>query len=167
MAVTFSQKEMKLLEDQKNHEQICIAKYTNYAAQAKDGQLKQIFDANAQSEREHLSSINQLISGQVPQMNQGKGASQASGSQASAAMNNTPTAGMKNAQAGAGMVSDKDMCTDMLMTEKYVSGAYDTSIFEFQNTNVRDVLSHIQKEEQKHGEAISQYMQKQGLYTVQ
>ncbi len=168
MAVTFSQKEMKLLEDQKSHEEICIAKYTNYAAQAKDSQLKQIFSASAQSEREHLNTINQLISGQVPQMNQGKGSAQASGGQASAAaMNNTPTAGMNNAQAGADRVSDKDMCTDMLMTEKYVSGAYDTSIFEFQNTNVRDVLNHIQKEEQKHGESISQYMQKQGLYTVQ
>lgn len=168
MAVTFSQKEMKLLEDQKNHEQICIAKYTNYAAQAGDSQLKQIFNASAQSEKEHLNSINQLINGQVPQINQGKGAAQASGSQASAAaMNNTPAAGMNKAQTGAGRVSDKDMCTDMLMTEKYVSGAYDTSIFEFQNTNVRDVLNHIQKEEQKHGESISQYMQSQGMYTAQ
>lgn len=168
MAVTFSQKEIKLLEDQKNHEQICIAKYTNYAAQAGDSQLKQIFSANAQSEKEHLNSINQLMNGQVPQMNQGKGAAQASGNQASAAaMNNTPAVGMNKAQAGAGRVSDKDMCTDMLMTEKYVSGSYDTSIFEFQNTNVRDVLNHIQKEEQKHGEAISQYMQNQGMYTVQ
>lgn len=160
MAVTFSQKEMKLLEDQKKHEQICIAKYTNYANQAKDGQLKQIFNQTAQSEREHLSSINQLLSGQIPQLNKQGGSGQAAGGQASAA-------GMSSAQAGMSGVSDKDMCTDMLMTEKYVSGAYDTSIFEFQNTNVRDVLNHIQKEEQKHGEAISQYMQSNGMYTVQ
>ena len=187
MAVTFSQKEIKLLEDQKNHEQICIAKYTNYANQAKDSQLKQIFNASAQSEREHLNSINQLINGQIPQLNKQGGSGQTAGGQASAAAggsasmsagvggsrvaatgtSGTSAAGMGNAQAGMSGVSDKDMCTDMLMTEKYVSGAYDTSIFEFQNTNVRDVLNHIQKEEQKHGEAISQYMQKQGMYTVQ
>lgn len=162
MAITFTQKEMKLLEDQKTHEQICIEKYTNYAAQAKDSQLKQIFNANAQSEREHLSSINQLISGQIPQMNQqqNQGAGQNAGNQA-------PAAGMNNTKTGMTGASDKDLCTDMLMTEKYVSGAYDTSIFEFNNTNVRDVLNHIQKEEQKHGEAISQYMQEKGLYSAQ
>lgn len=161
MAVTFSQKEMKLLEDQKNHEQICIAKYTNYANRASDSQLKQIFSANAQSEREHLDSINQLINGQIPQLNKQGGSGQAAGGQAPAAT------GMSNAQTGMSVANDKDLCTDMLMTEKYVSGAYDTSIFEFQNTNVRDVLNHIQKEEQKHGEAIAQYMLSKGMYTVQ
>jgi spore coat protein CotF len=59
------------------------------------------------------------------------------------------------------------MCTDMLMTEKYVSGAYDTAIFEFKDTGVRDVLNHIQKEEQKHGEAIYKYMESKGLYKAQ
>ena len=53
------------------------------------------------------------------------------------------------------------------MTEKYVSAAYNTAIFEFKDTNVRDVLNHIQKEEQKHGEAIFQYMNSKGLYNVQ
>ena len=61
--------------------------------------------------------------------------------------------------------SDKDLCTDMLMTEKYVSGAYDTAIFEFKDAKVRDVLNHIQKEEQKHGEAIFCYMQSKGMYS--
>ncbi len=78
-----------------------------------------------------------------------------------------PAVGMNNAQAGMTGASDKDMCIDMLMAEKYVSSAYNTSIFEFSNTNVRDVLNHIQKEEQKHGEAITQYMQAKGLYTAQ
>jgi spore coat protein CotF len=62
--------------------------------------------------------------------------------------------------------SDKDLCTDMLMTEKYVSGAYDTAIFEFKDASVRDVLNHIQKEEQKHGEAIFAYMQSKGMYKL-
>ena len=153
MEITLSQKERMLLEDQKNHEQICIEKYTNYANQAKDAQLKQIFIANAQVERNHLNSINQLLSGKLPQMNQQQNTN------SNQTMNNTQTAGVG--------LSDKDMCTDLLMTEKYVSGAYDTTIFEFRDTRVRDVLNHIQKEEQKHGEAIFQYMESKGMYNAQ
>ena len=63
-------------------------------------------------------------------------------------------------------ISDKDMCMDMLSTEKYVSGTYNTAIFEFKDTQVRDVLNHIQKEEQQHGEAISSYMISKGMYTL-
>jgi spore coat protein CotF len=54
----------------------------------------------------------------------------------------------------------------MLMTEKYVSGAYDTAIFEFRDPNIRQILNHIQKEEQEHGEGIFQYMQGHGMYQV-
>lgn len=52
------------------------------------------------------------------------------------------------------------------MTEKYVSGVYNTSIFEFKDTRVSDILNHIQKEEQKHGEAIFQYMDSKGMYNA-
>jgi spore coat protein CotF len=159
MDITLSNKERMLLEDQKGHEQICIEKYTNYANQAKDTQLKQIFNANGQVEKTHLDSINQLISGKIPQINQQQNQSQGQ------AMGNQGTTA--NAQTGGINTSDASMCTDMLMTEKYVSGAYDTSIFEFKDTRVRDVLNHIQKEEQKHGEAIFQYMESKGLYNPQ
>jgi spore coat protein CotF len=64
-------------------------------------------------------------------------------------------------------ISDKQMCDDVLMTEKFVSSTYNTAIFEFRDTNVRDILNHIQKEEQKHGEAIFKYMESKGMYTVQ
>ena len=161
MEITLSEKERMLLEDQKKHEQICIEKYTNYANQAKETQLKQIFNANCQSERTHLDSINQLLSGTIPQMNQqqNQGSAQPVANQGS-----TPT--VNNTQSSGVSLSDSDMCTDLLMTEKFVSGAYDTTIFEFRDTNVRDVLNHIQKEEQKHGEAIFQYMESKGMYTV-
>ncbi|MBU3103275.1 spore coat protein [Clostridium gasigenes] len=161
MEITLSQKERMLLEDQKKHEQICIEKYTNYANQAKDTQLKQIFNANCQSERTHLDSINQLLSGTIPQMNQ-----QQNQGSAQPVANPSSTTNMNNAQSSGVNLSDADMCTDLLMTEKYVSGTYDTTIFEFRDTNVRDVLNHIQKEEQKHGEAIFQYMESKGMYNV-
>lgn len=152
MNITLSQKERTLLEDQKSHEQICIEKYDLYESQAQDSQLKQIFKANGQQEREHLNSINQMLSGTIPDMNQKQGSGQNA--------NPVPSASGRH-------FSDKDMCSDVLMTEKYVSGTYDTAIFEFRDTNARDVLNHIQKEEQKHGEAVFQYMQSKGMYQVQ
>ena len=153
MQITLSQKERMLLEDQKSHEQICIEKYSNYANQAQDVQLKQICKTNEQIERNHLDTINQLLSGNIPQMN--------------AQQNQKPAQNVNTTQAAVSNISDKDMCSDLLMTEKYVSGAYDTTIFEFRDTQVRDVLNHIQKEEQKHGEAIFQYMESKGMYNVQ
>lgn len=161
MDISLSQKERMLLEDHKGHEQICIEKYTNYEKQAKDAQLKQIFNANCQVEKTHLDSINQLLSGKVPQINQ-----QQNGSSAQSSGNQASTANMNNSQANVANLSDADMCTDLLMTEKYVSGAYDTTIFEFRDTGARDVLNHIQKEEQKHGEAIFKYMESKGMYSV-
>lgn len=174
MNLTLSQKERMLLEDQKSHEELCIEKYTNYANLAKDPQLKQIFTANAQSERTHLNSINQMLGGTIPQMNQQQNSGQGQGNQ-NQGMQNNPTqnqAGQNMASntgtQGAGLnLTDANLCTDLLMTEKYVSGAYNTSIFEFRDTGARDVLNHIQKEEQKHGEAIFQYMESKGMYNVQ
>ena len=36
--------------------------------------------------------------------------------------------------------------------------------FEFTENNIRDVLNHIQKEEQEHGKAIYDYMAQNGMY---
>ncbi|MFW2487850.1 spore coat protein [Clostridium chromiireducens] len=153
MNVTLTQKERMLLEDQKSHEQICIQKYSNYANAAQDNQLKQICNNNGQIERQHLDTINQLLSGNIPQMNQQQ--------------NQSAAQNMNNTQSVPSNISDKDICSDLLMAEKYVSGTYDTAIFEFKDTQVRDVLNHIQKEEQKHGESIFKYMQSKGMYNVQ
>lgn len=158
MQLKLTQKERMLLEDQKKHEQICIEKYTNYANQAQCPQLKQLFNNHAQLERTHLDTINQLLSGNIPQMNQ---------QQNQGTTQNTGNQNTGNTQQFTGTTKDTDMCTDMLMTEKYVSGAYNTAIFEFTNPQVRDVLNHIQKEEQKHGEAIFKYMESKGMYNVQ
>jgi spore coat protein CotF len=166
--LTLSQKEKMLLQDQKTHEQICIEKYTKYASQATDSQLKQIFNTNADAERTHLNSINQLLNGTVPQMNQqqSQGSQQNQGSQQSFQSQGS-NQNTSNSQTNGAQFTDADMCTDLLMTEKYVSGAYDTAIFEFRDPQVREVLNHIQKEEQQHGEAIFKYMESKGMYKVQ
>lgn len=145
-----SQKERLLLEDLKSHEEMCIKKYTNYANQAQDPQLKQMFRNHAQIEREHYNTINQILSGQIPNMQQ-QGQQQQQ---------------FQGQQAGMSQQQDADSCQDMLQTEKYVSGTYDTAIFEFKDPNIRQILNHIQSEEQKHGEAIYAYMQSKGMYKV-
>lgn len=163
MNLNLSTKERFLLEDQKSHEEICIKKYSDYANIASDPQLKNIFNNNGKTEQEHLNTINQLLSGQIPAMNN----QQSTGStnqmqQPQQTFSSTQAQGNTGTQA-----SDKNLCTDMLMTEKYVSGAYNTAIFEFKDPQVRDVLNHVQKEEQKHGEDIFKYMESKGMYSMQ
>lgn len=160
MNLNLTQKERKLLEDQKSSEEICIKKYQNYASLAQDPELKQMFQTYAAQEQSHLDTINAMLSGQVPNMQQGQqGNQQQQQNQQGNAMQNQNTAAMQN-------INDKDLCTDMLMTEKYVSDTYDTAVFEFVDTKARQALNHIQKEEQQHGEGIFNYMQKKGYYQV-
>ena len=179
--VTLSTKERFLLEDEKTHEEQCILKYDNYANLACDAQLKAVFRANGQKEREHLETINQLLQGKVPSMagqsqnsqgTSGQGNNQNQGnqggvnpSQQGMSQNSQQSTVEKSSPSGFQM-NDKEMCIDMLSTEKYISGTYDTAIFEFSDAQVRDVLNHIQKEEQKHGEAIFAYMQSKGMYST-
>lgn len=164
--VTFTTKEQYLLQDQKSHEEQCILKYENYANLTSDAQLKAVFRSNLQKEKEHLQTINQLINGKVPSMGgQGMGGQQQN--QTGETMPGSQQNSVEQSASCGFRASDKDMCIDMLNTEKYVSGAYDTAIFEFKDAQVRDVLNHIQKEEQKHGEAIYSYMQSKGMYSVQ
>lgn len=178
--VTLSTKERYLLEDQKSHEEQCILKYDNYANLATDTELKSIFKNISQIEREHLQTINQLLNGQIPSTT-GQGSSglqqqqnqqqqqQQSQQQQNRQENVMPmTQQVSNGQSVVNgfNITDKEMCIDMLNTEKYVSGTYDTAIFEFKDTRIRDVLNHIQKEEQHHGETIFSYMQSKGMYSV-
>ncbi|WP_313164831.1 spore coat protein [Sedimentibacter sp.] len=179
--MNFTNKERTLLEDQKNHEKICILKYSNYADLATDPQLKNIFKQLGQTEQQHYNTIEQLLNGQMPQMQQsssgqqsgsqtqgsGQGGSQQSGSQNQAQSMQYQSSFIPQNQSSGYNTSDKDLCTDLLMTEKYVSGAYDTAIFEFRDPQVRNILNHIQKEEQQHGETLYKYMASKGMYQAQ
>ncbi len=54
-----------LLEDDKKQEEICVLKYQNYSQQAKDQQLKQLFNTLGADEQHHFDMINQLLQGQT------------------------------------------------------------------------------------------------------
>lgn len=283
-----------LLQDQLSHEQICITKYSGYAARTRDPELRRMFHEFAADEQQHYDTINNLLQGSSPSQSQSQSQSQSGmqqsgtqrqsgtrqlsgtqpsrtqqagargggwqatgvqggtfgqnygmtgnvgqtggqtgstlssqaggfqaigGSQGQNWMSETRTVyggqiargtqsgGARGSQgthqvqgtqgttmtpgsqqanlnqgtqsrrspmnfesAGELMMStsdDKSMLEDMLMTEKYISGAYDTSIFESSNPQVRQALQHIQKDEQRHGEEIFRYMQQKGMYQPQ
>lgn len=158
MRLNLTQKEKMLLEDQKKHEEICIQKYTNYANQAQDVELAQLFQTYAAQEQQHLNTINQMLAGQVPNMQQ-QNQQSPQNQQNSQVQNFT-----QNAMPSMSNASDEMLCTDMLMTEKYVSGTYDIAVFEFTDANARQALNHIQKEEQQHGEGIFNFMQSRQMY---
>jgi spore coat protein CotF len=174
MTVQLSTKERMLLQDQKTQEELCVQKYSNYSNLAKDPELKQLFSSLGQKEQEHLNSINQILSGQIPSMpSQSSGQSQQASMQARLSKTIMGMGGQGGSMSGSsgggqsGSLSDKDLCSDMLSTEKYVSSTYDTAIFECTSPAIRQVLNHIQKEEQEHGEQIFNYMQSHGMYSVQ
>lgn len=146
MTIKLTAKEKMLMQDQKAHEELCVQKYQNYSVQAQDPQLKQLFSSLGQNEQEHLNSINQILNGQIPNIQQNQ----------------------QNQMIGAlANENESTLCSDMLATEKYISGTYDNTIFECVDTNIRQVLNHIQKEEQEHGEQIFNYMQNKGMYNPQ
>ncbi len=160
MTIQLGQKERMLLEDQKSHEEICIQKYNNYAQQAKDPQLKQLFNTYAGQEQQHYDTINQILAGQQPNTGQQQGGNQQQ-------QQKQQQASGKGQLPAGDYQNDATLCNDMLMTEKYVSDTYNTAIFEMADTNVRQALNHIQKEEQQHGEGIFNYMQSKGMYQPQ
>lgn len=131
-----SQKEKMLLEDLKSHEEVFAQKCNEYANQAQDPQLKQLFTSLARDEQQHVQKIGKNL-----------GTQQVSG------------------QSGTSQ-KDSLLCHDMLSSEKYLSSAYNTAIFEMKDTNLRQELSGIQSEKQRMGQEIFNYMQSKGLYTV-
>lgn len=149
---SLTQKETTLLQDLKSQEQLCIDKYSKYSSDACNCKLKDLFTQIKQKEQQHISTVNEIMGGNIPQV--GGGSSQNSSSQSDL-----------NAQYSEDeKQKDKYLCQDALSTEKHVSSVYDTCIFEFKNPNLRNVLNHIQKEEQQHGEQIYNYMEQNGMY---
>ena len=165
--INLTTKERMLLEDEKAHEQLCIAKYKDYSQKASCPELGNLFSTLSQKEQEHLDSINQILSGTVPNVNQSREQQQGGQNSQMGQSSDMPNLGSSNQENTIGNSydeHDKILCQDALSTEKYVSSTYNTTIFEFKDTSIRQVLNHIQKEEQEHGEKIYNYMSQHGMY---
>ncbi len=148
-----TQKESSLMKDLKGQEQLCIDKYTKHSDCAKDEQLKTLFTQLAAVEKTHFDTLTQLEQGNTASM----------GGQAPA-VNKTFTA-KYTAAPNPDKDCDRYLCSDVLAGEKHVSALYDTCIFEFKDENARNILNHIQKEEQEHGKLIYDYMSTNAMYS--
>ncbi len=151
--MTLTQKEHSLLKDAKGQEELCIAKYQKYSDMAKSPELKALFSSMAQVEQNHLQTVTSMMNGTVPQPAQ------------KLENSNNDHCTASNYASEEDRKSDALLCQDMLTTEKHVSSLYDTSIFEFTNPQARQVLNHIQAEEQQHGEQLYAYMNCNQMYS--
>lgn len=159
--LNLNSKERMLLQDEKKHEELCIEKYNKYSEMASNPELKNLFSQLSEKEKQHLNTINQMLSGVLPNTNSGQ-----AGKQQNQQSNNQSSNEQKlnYYQSQTDFNNDKMLCQDSLSGEKYVSSTYDTAIFEFRDTNARQILNHIQKEEQEHGEKIYNYMEQYRMY---
>lgn len=151
--MTLTQKESGLLSDLKSQEQLCIEKYGKYASDARDPALKSLFSSIKSAEEGHLQTLNKMLSGEEVKMPPAPTAESQKMSFTTSSCNSEEKK------------SDAFLCKDALAMEKHVSGIYDISVFEFSSPIMRDTLSHIQKEEQNHGEQLYQYMSANNMYS--
>ncbi|MBQ7332997.1 MAG: ferritin-like domain-containing protein [Clostridia bacterium] len=149
--MVLTEKETSLLKDMKSQEELCIKKYTKYASEAKCEKLKELFNSIANKEREHLKTIVEISEGKEPKAPSGV-----------CATNDLCIA--CSYQNTEDKDSDCFLLSDMLTTEKQVSSLYNTSVFEFTQPPLRKMLSHIQSEEQQHGEWLYAFMKANGMY---
>ncbi len=152
MNMLLSQKENELLKELQWQERLSADKYNKYAMQAADSQLKNLFSQIAQTEMQHLHSLEQIAAGQIP--------ASGGGSQA----NPTFTA-YYSLMDNQDKRNDSYLCGDALLSEKHASHLYDAFVFEFKNEGLRNALNHIQKEEQRHGKMIYDYMETNAMYS--
>ncbi len=150
--MTLTQKEQTLLKDLQEQEKLCVDKYTKYAKDAKCSQLSSVFTQLASVEQGHYDTVSQMMNGNVPTM-PAKAPTNEAECQA-------PTGCY---QSEADKKADMFLCQDMLAMEKHVSSVYDTCVFEFNCSQARAVLNHIQTEEQEHGDKLYKFMSANGM----
>ncbi len=151
--MTLSTKETNLLKDMKGQEQLCIDKYEKYASEACSSELTSLFHALADVERKHLTTINDMMQGKVG----------STGSSGVSPLNGVSCGKVSYASEDC-KKKDAFLCSDMLTTEKHVSSLYNTGVFEFVDVQARNMLNHIQTEEQEHGQKIYEFMNANGMY---
>ncbi len=145
-------KETELLKDLKTQEILCIEKYTKHSACAKDEQLKNYLSKTAENEKTHLSWLDTIGKGEVPNTGTPSGSP-------------TTFTANYNTLSSPDKENDSYICNDLLSSEKHASALYDTCVFEFADEGMRNVLNTIQKQEQHHGKELYDYMKTNNMYS--
>lgn len=151
--MVLKEKERTVIEDLQTQEKSCIEKYSKYAGQAKDPELKKLFETLSSKEQEHYNSLQQVLDGTIPEVdcNDSDGAN----------YNPTPTYdAMNNSEDKK---SDCFLATDCIGTEKLTSTEYNSDVFVFGDSKIRKLLADIQIEEQNHAEMLWKYKTANGM----
>lgn len=150
--MSWTQKEKNFLKDIQNEEKLCVDKYRKAAEAACDPTLRRIFESIEQTEQGHYDTVTQMLDGKVPSP-QNKAPTPRARSQKE----------LKAHTTRSQKQSDTYLVSDLLATEKYVAGVYNSAVFEFNDAAARQVLSGIQQAEQNHGKELADYMQANGM----
>lgn len=144
-----TEKERTTLEDLKTQEQDCVKKYGKYAGQAKDSELKNLLGRIQKEEQKHVDSLEKALSGIIQPVDcndrDGK--------------NYEPSATYRSGGDLEDKAHDCFLATDLIGTEKLVSGEYNGNVFNCNNSDLRKLLADIQVEEQNHAEMLFKYKQ--------
>ena len=118
------EKEKTVIQDLQTQEKSCVEKYGRYAEQAKDPELKNLFQTIQKEEQKHYDSLTQVLDGQVPQCdcNDSNG------------KDYEPKQTYKMMDDSEDKKNDKFLATDCIGTEKLVSGEYNGEIFACRHT---------------------------------
>ena len=152
-SMLLSEKERAVIEDLQTQEKSCIEKYGRYAQQARDPELKNLFQTLQEKERTHYTSLSNVLNGQVPSCNCND----------SDGRNYTPKATYTEIAVSEDKMQDAFLATDCIATEKLVSGEYNTDVFAFGSSDIRKLLADIQVEEQNHAEMFYKYKMTNGM----
>ena len=113
-----TEKEMSVLKDLQTQEKSCIEKYGKYAQQARDPELKSLFQTLQKKEQEHYDSLSQVLSGTVPQVNCND----------SDGRDYQPKAAYTSVMSSEDKEHDAFLATDCIGTEKLISGEYNSEV---------------------------------------
>ena len=120
-----TEQETMLLNDLKQQEELCRDKYAFYSSEAKDPELKQLFEVIQKEEAEHYDTISSLLSGDTPDVG------------IAAPKNYQPKAAYHASSENADKKHDALLCSDSISSEKYVSSAYNNDLLSFASPKVR------------------------------
>ena len=141
--MTLTKKEQGLLKDLQNEEKLCVEKYRKAAENACDAKLQHIFEKIEKAEQSHYDTVTGMLAGTLPAQQGQQSKGQASRQKAEKDLKSTASRAEKQ--------RDAYLLSDLLGTEKYVSGVYNTAVFEFSDAKARQVLAAIQQRQTAFG----------------
>ncbi len=164
--VNLTTKEKFLLEGEKYQQQLAIDKYNDYALQAQDTLLQELFSNFVKIEEKHLNLIENILQGNIPKVSK---------------ENFHPyyenNSNMSNDYINIGNITltalddysnyndgDKIICFDALTTEELLHSTYSASSLEFEKTKLESILKYIIEEKSENIKYLNDYMIKKGMY---